>query len=727
VWGVTPGDPETEEGKREEERGRKITTVAGIIETPRYLPPKIEPLTLSQQQLLLQKPKITEGERLFFGEAWVAWDLEWYPNTTKIYAAAVVNYKGEFRVMHISDYDEDEGQLLDAIVAEVLKYPISFGYYSTGLEINGKGKFSDLDTLAKALARNKRRNPIDLYMPDRGYGRERPRFKEYTNHIHFDLYNIFDNEVIKGFLEEEKYKIRTAATLDYVSKVITGQGKLKNLNGLKVISENVDVQKNYVLWDTVNVHNIIKTKVMQHTFTILKEFADAMNATLEWVCYTTTTNWWTKIFDDRRCTRPTGYHKAEYPGGLVLECKSGYYKDVALVDVSSLYPTMAIIHNLGYDTINCPCCKDDLDARVPLHALIDPEGNPIKAQYWVCRKKVSVYRDQLLRFKEAKDNADAAGQKLKKKAYKLLLNSSYGTWATAGHAYLCPHVSILITGWGRHALRTMHDVALEMGLEPIAGDTDSLFLANLKTKKQFNEFVKRCNDILKVNDPITGEIWNVKIDNESGGDDTKLPVTFKHFWNMHKKHYYYINTKGEFDSTKLEVEKDDRVPYSATVLWKQWGKDLEDGKDPIPNLQRLTSNDELQCILEREPELLMNSQKLEKDPGYIDQETGELKECEYSNPFGTPQVVLARELGLRKHDIVYFFKSGENKGKIDDNLGKPIGTYTANPKYADINKIKDDIANSFMDVLKVYLGYPIEPDDEEIEKKIKREVFGLGD
>jgi hypothetical protein len=719
--GVTSGGS-TIEDNREGKSRENIT--GGKNETSRYFLQKTEPF--SQQQLLLQKPKVTEGEHLFFGQAWVAWDLEWYPNTTKIYAAAFVNYRGEFQIMHISDYNGDEGQLLDAIVAEILKYPVSFGYYSTGLEINGKGRFSDLDTLAKALARNKRRNPIDLYMPDRGYGRERPRFKEYTNHVHFDLYNIFDNEVIKGFLEEEKYKIRTATTLDYVSKIITGQGKLEGLNGLKVLSENVDVQKNYVLWDAANVHNIIETKIMTDAFTILQEFADAMNATLEWVCHTTTTNWWTKIFDDLGCTRPTGYRKGEYPGGLVLESKSGHYENVSLVDVSSLYPSMAIIHNLGHDSCLCSCCKDDPAARVPQDVLIDPDGNPINERYWVCRKKVSIYRDQLLKFREKKDEADRLGQKLRKKAFKLLMNSSYGTWAAAGYSYLCPPVAILIAAWGRYTLRVMHKVATDMGLDSIAGDTDSLFLASLKTKKQFKEFVEACNDILKVHDPITKETWDVEIDNEDGGDESQLPITFAHFWNMKKKHYYYIDTKGKFDSTKLEVEKDDRVPYSATVLWKQWGKDLEDGKDPIPNLQRLTSDGELRCILEREPNLLMNSQRLEKDPGYINEETGELYECEYSNPFGTPQVLVARELGLRKHDIVYFFKAGDNKGKVDEDTNKPIGTYTANPKYADISKIKEDIANSFMDIIKVYKGYSIEP-NKEIEQKIKREVFGLGD
>jgi hypothetical protein len=291
--------------------------------------------------------------------------------------------------------------------------------------------------------------------------------------------------------------------------------------------------------------------------------------------------------------------------------------------------------------------------------------------------------------------------------------------------YLCPPVAILIASFGRHALRTMVKVAEEMGLTPIAGDTDSLFLADMKTKDQFAEFKKRCNDLLKVEDPILKKMLNIEIDNESGGDDSQLPITYKHFWQMKKKHYYYVNTKGEFDSTTLEVEKENNIPYSAAVLWKQWGKDIEDNKNPIENLKRLTSDEELQCILEREPDLLKNSQALEMDPGTLDAETGELINCEYKRPYSTPHVVLAWELGLRKDDIVYYYKTGKHKGQIDEDTGKVIGSYTTNPKYADLGKIKEDIANAFMDVLKVYLGYPI-GNDRKVEEKIKREVFGLG-
>jgi hypothetical protein len=115
-----------------------------------------------QQLLLLQKPKVfdtkvlggTEESALFFDKPWVTWDLEWHPRTSVIYAASFVNYKGETLVHHINDaeFNGDEGKLLDAIINEIIKYPVSFAYYSTGMQdSNGRGKDSDLVTLAMRL------------------------------------------------------------------------------------------------------------------------------------------------------------------------------------------------------------------------------------------------------------------------------------------------------------------------------------------------------------------------------------------------------------------------------------------------------------------------------------------------------------------------------------------------------------------------------------------------
>ena len=39
-----------------------------------------------------------------------------------------------------------------------------------------------------------------------------------------------------------------------------------------------------------------------------------------------------------------------YKGGTVLEPKKGIYHNLIVVDVTSLYPSMAILHNISFDT-----------------------------------------------------------------------------------------------------------------------------------------------------------------------------------------------------------------------------------------------------------------------------------------------------------------------------------------------------------------------------------------
>lgn len=701
-------------------------------------------------------------DTLFYGHRWITWDLEWDPSTSKVYAAASIDHLNKKIVYHLSDpeFENDEGKLLDKIVEMILKYPVSFGYYSTGMfnEWSGKGQDSDLITLHRRLEANGRVSPIEIYKPPRGYGPKRPVFKDYRYHAHFDLYNVFDNEVVKNFIDVEedgKYAYRSSK-LDTVAKALTGKGKLLGLSGHKILNENVETQKEYVMQDAVLLYDILLSKIGKKTIDLLKEFAQIMNADLDWVWHSTITAWWTKIFDDIGCTRLEDTEKYDYDGALVLPCHSGYYENVVLVDVKSLYPSMAINHNVGFDSVNCSCCEYDPRARVPRWALIDPDGKLIDKTYWLCRKKVSVYRERLIIFRKLKDEADRNGQTMAKQAYKLLMNASYGAFATYGFGYLCTPVSELITGFGRFTLRVMNAVALAMGLQPIAGDTDSLFLANVKSKEQLAAYFKRCQELLRVEDPLTEQgYWNVDIENKSYDKSGKTaPVTFKRFWNVVKKHYYSIDATGKFRSVKMEVEKDDRVEYSAHVLWKQWQIDLEQGKDPMENLMRLTSDQELKTVLENKPQLLLNSQKLGENPRVIDPITGELVGCTYKKPFD-PLPTVAREQGLQEGDICYYYKTGENKKilKVDEQ-GKALGSYTTNPKYASISKIREGIASAWMKPLKVYLGYSVPPtlkelnektgkkkdkiqkhmtakelatikEDKQVSRKIRKEVFGL--
>ena len=51
----------------------------------------------------------------------------------------------------------------------------------------------------------------------------------------------------------------------------------------------------------------------------------------------------------------------KYRGGLVVEPELGIHFNVVVVDFASLYPSIIKVHNLSYETVNCPHkkCKDD--------------------------------------------------------------------------------------------------------------------------------------------------------------------------------------------------------------------------------------------------------------------------------------------------------------------------------------------------------------------------------
>jgi hypothetical protein len=82
----------------------------------------------------------------FFIDCYVAFDLEWKDdvadgnskgNDKIIYAAAFVDNHGNQKVLHISDFAGSEPALLQAITDELLKYPASLGWYTTGIARGG--------------------------------------------------------------------------------------------------------------------------------------------------------------------------------------------------------------------------------------------------------------------------------------------------------------------------------------------------------------------------------------------------------------------------------------------------------------------------------------------------------------------------------------------------------------------------------------------------------------
>jgi hypothetical protein len=91
------------------------------------------------------------------GKDYVAFDLEWTDNkddngrgnNRTIYAAAFVDNHGNQKMLHITDFGGSELLLLKAITDEILKYPASIDWYTTG---TGRRTRNDVGGGASAAA-----------------------------------------------------------------------------------------------------------------------------------------------------------------------------------------------------------------------------------------------------------------------------------------------------------------------------------------------------------------------------------------------------------------------------------------------------------------------------------------------------------------------------------------------------------------------------------------------
>ena len=67
-------------------------------------------------------------------------------------------------------------------------------------------------------------------------------------------------------------------------------------------------------------------------------------------------------------------------GGFIFESKPGAYEKVAEFDFVSLYPNIMLKKNISSETINCDCCRYEIDNKVP----------GLEHLYHICKKKTGI-------------------------------------------------------------------------------------------------------------------------------------------------------------------------------------------------------------------------------------------------------------------------------------------------------------------------------------------------
>jgi DNA polymerase I len=367
----------------------------------------------------------------------------------------------------------------------------------------------------------------------------------------------------------------------------------------------------------------------------------------------------------------------KYKGAIVLEPIRGLHHDVCLFDVTSLYPTMIIKYNLSPETLNCSCCKDDPRARQMFtpEILKDCKFLPMREGcYWICRCRQGLFAQILEGLTEDRIKYNRDGLELENQAIKALINSGYGVFGHPYFKYYDPRVAELVTAFGRDTLTKMQVIANGLGFVTLYGDTDSLFVNNVKRIEDAHRFADECKSMLGV------EVGHEK--------------TFSKLLLVGKKHYVGIlsDPSKEPNIKGMEGIKSDRPEFihRAFMLLVQ---DIKNATNPIPKLRQAFQ--QLDCR-QVPPESLAISLVLRKNPEEYSQV------CKQSR--------LGVKLGLRMGDTLVYYKCDMQQPVYDvESKRHTLRTIYESENQDDISyaEYKKMLMNSMKELLEI-LGYDAE-------------------
>jgi DNA polymerase elongation subunit (family B) len=623
---------------------------------------------------------------------YVAFDFEWSSSpvesgnsNVQIIAAAFVDSHGKSKVLHISDFtnaDDSEHELLVAINQELIKYNVSVCWYSTGVAKYHEDTQEYLEGVDSDLAILHNRclaNGVDSIVDFSNSGIPYIRGQK-----HIDLHSVFGKPMVQTTIFKNSYR---TLKLDEVSKAILSDNidsrKYKGLTGTDFQTLPVGEQNKYVLKDAELVMRLSKHNN--------GEVLDAMEAIskltgldLEKVCRTGLSTWWAAIFDIMVSNgegvdpvlsinrRQHGLTEIGYVGGSVLQPRKGLYHNLIVVDVASLYPTMAVLHNISFDTVNCQCCEDNSESRVRPDITKDCK---IEKEYWICKQEEGAFPKKLRIFKEERLKQKKLGSNIKQLALKILINGGYGVFGNPYFKYYDPRVAELVTAYGRDILSRMQEIATNMGFEVVYGDTDSLFLNNKvhdNDHETISVFQEACNKQLGI------EVEHTKTYQTAVISDKK-----KHYVGWTGRH------GTEPDIVGMEGDKNDRPKWINTVF-RQTIYDILANTNPIVNLKRSVSDLESGNI---NPELLKRSNRLSKYPE------------EYQNENDRKRKI-GLAINARKGDIIEYFESDNKEG------------YSLIPQEISIKKYKVMLWKAVKNIVEI-AGYDVAEIDQELITNLK--------
>ncbi len=160
-----------------------------------------------------------------------------------------------------------------------------------------------------------------------------------------------------------------------------------------------------------------------------------------------------------------------YEGAFVVQPEPGIYRDVAVFDFKSLYPTIISVHNI------CPSTLTDSKKDVNVSPKIDYEGKEMEYRFSYKYDGFfpKLIREVLVRRNRVKDllKKDKKDATLIARQYSLktLANSTYGYFGFSGARWYCKECAASTTAFARDYIKQVIERAEKEKLEVVYGDS----------------------------------------------------------------------------------------------------------------------------------------------------------------------------------------------------------------------------------------------------------------